>query len=111
MSTQKLFGSQNIRQGGGPCTLHSVPVGTPLTISGRGDNVSLDLPMTVAVNPGSGGSVLTEYRVTESGAWRQFADGELAGTITSYRLDVLTGPIRSIRFTASTSTATVEIAQ
>lgn len=39
------------------------------------------------------------------------ADGNLAGNITAVKMDVLTGPVNAIKFTAATQTATVEIAQ
>lgn len=39
------------------------------------------------------------------------ADGNLAGDITDVKMDVLTGPVNAIKFTAATQTATIEISQ
>ena len=68
-------------------------------------------PLTVAVSPGSGGTVTVEYQVAQGGAWRTVTDGNLAGALAAAASDVLVGPVFALRAAAATAAATVEIAQ
>jgi len=89
----------------------TVSPGTPQTYSSPVAARALPVPMTVAVTPGSGGTVTVEYQVANGGAWRAVDAGNLAGTLAAAASDVLIGPVFALRFTAATAAATVEIAQ
>lgn len=89
----------------------TVAVGTPQVFQTPVAARSLAAPLTIAVSPGSGGTVTVEYQVAQGGAWRAVADGNLAGTLAAAASDVLVGPVFALRFTAATAAATVEIAQ
>jgi len=87
------------------CQLFNVIVGSPLLLDASG--YSIPYPLTIRAKPGSGGTLLIEYRISTDGdfiAWP-------AGTVSSAKVYVLTGPVEALRFTATTADGVVEIAQ
>ena len=82
----------------------SVVVGTPeiYTLPGFFEG-----GMTVGVDPGVAGSVLVEYRLHTSQAWRAWP----AGTVTTYTEYVILSRLQALRFTATTSNGNVYITQ
>ncbi len=82
----------------------AIVVGTPViyTLPGffEGD-------MVIGVEPGSGGSVLVEYRLNTAQAWMTSP----IGTVTTYTEYVLTSKIQALRFTATTANGVVYIVQ
>jgi len=90
----------------------TIPAGTSAVyeLVSVGPYVRLPVPLTIMVNPNSG-TVTVSVKVTPEGTYQAVADGNLAGNITAVKMDVLTGPVNAIKFTAATQTATVEIAQ
>jgi len=90
----------------------TIPAGTSAVyeLVSVGPYVRLPVPLTIMVNPNSG-TVTVSVKVTPGGTYQAVADGNLAGDITDVKMDVLTGPVNAIKFTAATQTATVEIAQ
>ena len=83
----------------------TVAAGTPATI-GR-TNHTLPFPLTVTAVPGAGGTLLVEYQIATDGVWQSWPAGVVA-TTTTY---LLTGPVRALRFTATTQDGTVEVAR
>ena len=84
----------------------TVTVGSPVIIAADSRR-SLIIPATVRATPGSGGTLLVEYRVSAEGAFVAWP----AGTVSSVAIYVLTGPVQALRFTAATAHGMVEIAQ
>lgn len=93
-------------------TILTIPAGTSMVyeLASVGPYVRLPVPLTIMVNPNSG-TVTVSVKVTSGGTYQAVADGNLAGNITSVKMDVLNGPVYAIKFTAASQTATVEIAQ
>ena len=88
---------------------YSIPVtpGAPFLFASAVASDSLHTPLTLRAVPGSGGTLLVEYRIAGGGAFVAWP----AGTVSSATLYTLTGPVNALRFTAATATGTVEIAQ
>lgn len=80
-------------------------VGTPLVLEAA--QYSIPYPLTLCVKPGAGGTLLVEYRISPGGdfvAWP-------AGTVSAATVQVLTGPVEALRFTAGVADGTIEVAQ
>ena len=85
----------------------TVVPGTPVEYK---SDTLLTVPITITVNP-NGGTVTVSIRTAIGGAYQAVGDGNLAGNITAIKSDSLISPVNAIRFTATSTTATVEIAQ
>ncbi len=83
----------------------TVAVGSPATL-GR-TNYTLPYPLTVTAVPGAGGTLLVEYQIAADGVWQAWPGGTVS-TTTTY---LLTGPVRALKFTATTQAGVVEVAQ
>lgn len=82
-----------------------VPVGQgvePVVFSSR-----MNIPMTLAAIPGSGGTLLIEYQVARGGHWFEWPDG----VVSAPTLAVVDGPLHALRFTAATAEGVVEMNQ
>lgn len=85
----------------------AVAAGTPVTANSGVSGHPIPYPITLRAKPGSGGTLLIEYRISPTGdfvAWP-------AGTVSAAIVDTLNGPVDALRFTATTANGTVEIAQ
>lgn len=89
----------------------TVQPGTPYVFASPVAGQPLAVPLTITVIPGGGGSVTVETQTANGGSWVAVAAGLLAGALAATQTDVLLGPVFGLRFTAATTTATVEIAQ
>lgn len=58
----------------------------------------------IAISPGSGGSMLVQYRISDGGQLRDWP----AGSSSSAAADVLIGPVHRIIFSAQTSGGVAE---
>lgn len=88
----------------------TIPAGTIATYEPASDAL-LDtsvVPLSVMVNP-NGGTVTVNVKVAPDGSYQEDSDGALAGDITDVKICSLNSPVYSIKFTAATQTATVEI--
>jgi hypothetical protein len=85
--------------------LFTIVVGSPQTLEAA--EFSIPYPATVFANPGSGGTLLVEYRISPAGSWIAWPDGTVA-VDTVY---LLNGPVEALRFTALLADGTVEVAQ
>lgn len=93
------LGAKNITQ------LLTIVVGSPQTLEAA--QYSIPYPLTLRAKPGSGGTLLVEYRISPNGdfvAWP-------AGTVSAATVHVLTGPVEALRFTAGVADGTIEVAQ
>ncbi len=88
----------------------SVGIGATVIYESAGPEMCLPVPLTVAVYPGSGGTVVVNQRVAATGEWKAISDGYLTGTLSANATAVLDGPIQALKFTAATAAATIEIA-
>ena len=68
---------------------------------------TITMPITVAVIPGSGGTLLVEYQLVPDGLWYPWSAGA-AATKTVY---ALVSPVNALRFTATTADGIVEVTQ
>ena len=93
------LGSKNI------CQLFEVVAGAPLVLEAA--QYSIPYPLTVRAKPGSGGTLLVEYRITPTGDFTAWP----AGTVTAATVYVLNGPVEALRLTAGVADGTAEIAQ
>ena len=96
-----ILGTHNITQA------IPVTVGTPVTADAGVSGHPLPYPITLRAKPGSGGTLLVEYRISPTGdfvAWP-------AGTVSAPTVDTLTAPVEALRFTATTANGVVEVAQ
>lgn len=87
------------------CQSFDVIVGTPLVLDSN--QYSIPYPLTIRAKPGSGGTLLIEYRISATGdfiAWP-------AGTVAIPTLYVINGPVEALRLTAGTANGVVETAQ
>lgn len=66
--------------------------------------------ITIAVNPGSGGTVIVETMTAAGGTWIPVSDGNLTGNLSESVSDVLTSALYAVRFLASGAPATIELA-
>ena len=82
----------------------TVTTATPI-IESSGGEWMMNIPMTVAVIPGEGGTLAVEYQVVADGSWTAWPDG----TVSAKTISVLNGPVYALRFTAATANGTVEI--
>ncbi len=67
----------------------------------------IPFPLTIRAAPGSGGTMLVEYRISPTGdfvAWP-------AGTVSAATICNLNGPVEALKFTAAVADGVVEIAQ
>jgi len=87
----------------------SVGIGATVIYESAGPEMCLPVPLTVAVYPGSGGTVTVRQRIAATGAWKAATEG-LAGTIAADITTVIDGYINGLEFTAATAAATIEIA-
>lgn len=87
------------------CQLFNVIVGSPLLLDASG--YSIPYPLTIRAKPGSGGTLLVEYRVSGDGDWVSWP----ASTVSTATVYVVSGPVNALRLTATTANGTVEIAQ
>ena len=88
---------------------HTIPVTTAVQVlvdTGRPAR-SLPYPLTIRAVPGSGGTLLVEYRVSADGNWIAWP----ASTVSTATVYVVSGPVNALRLTATTASGTVEIAQ
>lgn len=88
----------------------TIPAGTSATYELASNalfNASA-VPLSVMVNP-NGGTVTVRVKVATDGSYQEDSDGALAGNITAVKFAYLNSPAYSIKFTAATQTATVEI--
>lgn len=85
----------------------AVTVGTPVIAGSGVDSMPIPYPLTLRAAPGSGGTLLVEYRVSPTGGWVAWP----AGTVSSATVYQLNGPVEALRFTAATANGTVEVAQ
>ena len=93
------LGSKNITQA------IDVIVGTPVTLEAA--QYSIPYPLTIHAQPGIGGTLLVEYRISPTGDFIAWPDGTVA-VDTVY---LLNGPVEALRLTALVADGTVEIAQ
>ena len=86
--------------------LFDVADGTPVIAqrSSFHSNKSLPHPLTVLCSPGSGGTILMEYRTHSHDSWVSVASAFAVDTVYQ-----LTGPVQALRFTAATNDGTVSI--
>ncbi len=89
-----------------PSRILTVVPGTPVEYK---SDTLLSVPISVTVVP-NGGTVTVSVKTAAGGTY-QAADGNLAGNITAVKSASLFSPVNAIKFTATTQTATVEIAQ
>lgn len=87
----------------------SVSIAAKVIYESAGPEVCLPVPLTVAVYPGSGGSVTVRQRIAATGTWKAATDA-LAGTLAADTVTVIDGAINALEFTAATAAATVELA-
>lgn len=87
----------------------SVGSGVSVIYESAGPEMCLPVPLTVAVYPGSGGTVTVQQRIAAMGAWKNATEG-LAGTIAADLTVVIDGHINALKFTAATAAATIELA-
>lgn len=87
----------------------SVGIGATVIYESAGPEMCLPVPLTVAVYPGSGGTVTVQQRISATGTWKNATEG-LAGTISADLTTVIDGYISGLKFTAATAAATVELA-
>lgn len=80
------------------------------TVAGGAPSSVLPAPITVAVTPGQGGSMLVEYRVSAAGEWIPWPGGT-AGVVTAHTVYILAAPVYGLRFSATTADGVVEVAQ
>jgi hypothetical protein len=87
----------------------TVAAGTPKYL----DVQSFPFPLSVVVKPGASGSLLVEYSLTPNAAglttsatWISWPSGTVSATTSDY----LKSPVSALRFTATTSTGTYEVA-
>ena len=83
----------------------AVAVGSPVIVEAA--EFSIPYPLTVKARPGSGGTILVEYRIDPTddfGAWP-------AGTVSVDTVYKLNGPVEALRFTALVANGTVRLAQ
>ncbi len=88
----------------------TIPAGTSATYELASNalfNASA-VPLSVMVNP-NGGTVTVTVKVAQDGSYQNDSDGALAGDITAVKFAYINSPVYSIKFTAATQTATVEI--
>lgn len=88
----------------------TIPAGTSATYELASNalfNASA-VPLSVMVNP-NGGTVTVTVKVAQDGSYQEDSDGALAGDITAVKFAYINSPVYSIKFTAATQTATVEI--
>lgn len=88
----------------------TIPAGTSATYELASNalfNASV-VPLSIMVNP-NGGTVTVSVKVSPDGSYQAVSDGNLSGNITAVKIDSLNSPVYSIKFTAATQTATVEI--
>lgn len=88
----------------------TIAAGASVIYESAGAEACLPVPLSVAVYPGSGGSVTVQQRVAAAGVWKNVSAGLLAGTLSSDKTDVLDGFVQALKFTAATAAATVELA-
>ncbi len=93
------LGQKNIAQ------LITVVVGSPQTLEAA--EFSIPYPATIFANPGAGGTLLVEYRISPDGTWIAWP----AGTVTEDTVYLLNGPVEGLRFTALVADGVVELAQ
>lgn len=88
----------------------TIPAGTSATYELASNALFNDssVPLSVMVNP-NGGTVTVTVKVAQDGSYQEDSDGALAGDITAVKFAYLNSPVYSIKFTAATETATVEI--
>lgn len=72
-----------------------VAVGAPLIVTTNGE-FSLPYPLSIKAAPGSGGTILVEYRLSVDDDWTAWPDGTVS-VVTIYKLD---GNVNGLRFTA-----------
>lgn len=87
------------------CQSFTIAVGTPVTLEAA--QYSIPYPLTIHAQPGSGGTLLVEYRISPTGDFIAWPDGTVA-VDTVY---LLNGPVEALRFTALVADGTAEIAQ
>lgn len=85
----------------------TVVAGTPQVFVANGGGNSIPFPATIKVTPGSGGTLLVEYRISPTGDFTAWPAGTVSVT-TTMKLD---GPVEAIRFTAAVANGTCEVAQ
>ncbi len=85
----------------------TVVPGTPVEYK---SDTLLSVPISITVDP-NGGTVTVSIKTAVGGMYRAVGDGNLSGNITSVKSDSLGSPVNAIKFTATTQTATIEIAQ
>lgn len=66
----------------------------------------LPYPITLHAVPGSGGTLLVEYRVDGASAWAAWPEG----TVSSATVMSLNGPVNALRFTAGVADGAVALA-
>lgn len=87
------------------CQSLTIAVGSPQTLEAA--QYSIPYPLTIHAQPGSGGTLLVEYRISPTGDFIAWPDGTVA-VDTVY---LLNGPVEALRLTALVADGTVEIAQ
>ena len=87
--------------------ISSVTTATPITATRLSNGETLPFPLSITLTPGASGTLLAEYRTSATGAWVACPVGT-ASAVTTF---VVNGPTQALRFTAGTSTGTVEIAR
>lgn len=86
---------------------------TKTTVVFDGDPYVYTLPgffqggLTLAVTPGTNGTMLVEYRLTSSSDWKSWP----GGAVSVYTEDSLETPVQALRFTAAVANGVVEITQ
>jgi len=82
-------------------------VTTAAAVTYTAEQETLPYPLTLRAVPGSGGTLLVEYRVSPTGDWVAWP----AGTVSSATVYQLNGPVEALRFTAAVANGVVEVAQ
>lgn len=83
----------------------AVAVGSPVTVEAA--EFSIPWPLVIKARPGSGGTMLVEYRVDPTDDF----DPWPPGTVSVDTTNKLDGPVEALRFTALVADGTVRISQ
>lgn len=83
-------------------------VGTDSTVV---HTMQASTPATIAITPNASSTVAVKIQIVPGGNWRTPPDGRFSAAVSSATVDVLTGPVHALQFSATSASAMVEIAQ
>lgn len=83
-----------------------IAVTTAAAVTYTADLYTLAYPLTVCARPGSGGTLLVEYRVDAEDGWIAWP----SGAVSAVTVMKLSGPVQALRFTATVADGVVALA-